>query len=168
MKGKLITDGNGNYSVLDAQNELIGTTMESMFTENKLSIKNRQAIERGYNLDELAIDEFNNSGWTQGFREEMKEDFVEIYTRAFSKALEILGDKKFNHKDILKAIIIASSVSETNYTPNEIVKSIQQTEWDVEIEMEKKWIANSSIYGHGEYELVPKLDADGCLILKIL
>jgi hypothetical protein len=53
-------------------------------------------------------------------------------------------------------------------TPNEIVKSIQQTEWDVEIEMEKKWIANSSIYGHGEYELVPKLDADGCLILKIL
>jgi hypothetical protein len=124
MKGKLITDGNGNYSVLDAQNELVGTTMESMFTENKLSIKNCQAIERGYNLDELAIDEFNNSGWTQGFREEMEEDFIEIYTRAFSKALEIIGDKKFSHKDILKAIIIASSVSETNYTVSHFHKQI--------------------------------------------
>ena len=43
-------------------------------------------------------------------------------------------------------------------------KLLQQTEWDVEIEMEEI----QEIYRDGttKYERVPKLDADGCLILK--
>jgi hypothetical protein len=59
---------------------------------------------------------------------------------------------------------------------NDIIKSLQQTEWDVEIEMEKvkdetKIVgAVKGVKGSGSkittYKSVPKLDSDGCLILK--
>ena len=41
------------------------------------------------------------------------------------------------------------------------IKSLQQTEWDVEIELE---LIKSSIDGEAIWKL--KLDTDGCLILK--
>ena len=41
------------------------------------------------------------------------------------------------------------------------IKSLQQTEWDVEIEQE---LIQSSIDGEAIWKL--KLDTDGCLILK--
>lgn len=92
MKAKLIKREDGLYSLYDENGKLI---------YGKLSIKNCQAIERGYDLDD----------------------------------------------------------SLSNF------QSLQQTEWDVEIEMEfveEEQTGTHLVWGR----TTPKLDADGCLILK--
>ena len=54
MKGKLIkTDEGFNLCIPhETTNEFIAST-DGMYTEHKLSLKNCQAIERGYDLDEI-------------------------------------------------------------------------------------------------------------------
>lgn len=99
---KLIKTQDG-YILEDAKNNPIGQTF-GKFKGKKLSIKNCQEIERGYDLDELV------------------------------------------------------------------------NEWNVKIETQRKVVSskvigsNPKIKGSGDviksYETVPKLDADGCLILK--
>lgn len=92
MKAKLIKREDGLYSLYDENGKLI---------YGKLSIKNCQAIERGYDLDD----------------------------------------------------------SLSNF------QSLQQTEWDVEIEMEfveEEQTGTHLVWGR----TTPKLDADICLILK--
>jgi hypothetical protein len=92
MKAKLIKREDGLYSLYDENGKLI---------YGKLSIKNCQAIENGYDLDD----------------------------------------------------------SLSNF------QSLQQTEWDVEIEMEfveEEQTGTHLVWGRA----TPKLDADGCLILK--
>lgn len=173
MKGKLIKniDYYPNdimiYYSLIINEECIGTTHDLFNNEMtyKLSLKNCQTIERGYDLDELAGDEFENSGWTQGFREEMKEDFIEIYTGAFSKALEILGDRRFTEEDMMNCWNEALTFKIHKKTFCEFIQSLQQNEWEVEVEMdfiEEEQTGTSLVWGR----FTPKLDADGCLILK--
>ena len=53
MKGKLIKTSNGIYDLFEGT-RFISTTDSPDGTANKLSLKNCQAIERGYDLDELA------------------------------------------------------------------------------------------------------------------
>jgi hypothetical protein len=124
----------------------------------KLSLKNCEAIENGYDLDELAMgyDLYENINFVGQMR---------AFKAGFQKALEILGDKKFTEDDIRKTIFIVSNPLDTRYSSSEIISSLQQTEWDVEIILE---VIN---HGKGEDGLLqetvePKLDADGCLILK--
>ena len=87
----------------------------------QLSLKNCQAIERDYDLEDLATnaaDNYDSSGnWHVAY---------ELYKQGFQKALELMKHRL-----------------------------VEETEWDVEIEMD---ILN-------EYDK-PKLDSDGCLILK--
>ena len=157
MKAKLVKHESG-FILYDEDNITIGAEPNVLSSDvfSKLSLKNCQAIERGYDLDELAGDEFENSGWTQGFREEMKEDFIEIYTGAFSKALEILITKKFTEEDMRKALhrMATSFMKGYNFDndvdfqeADKIIQSLQKTEWDVTFNPDE-------------------LDADGCLILK--
>ena len=105
MEGKLIkTDGTYILSVNEYKDEIFtiaDTNKAHELNKHKLSLKNCEAIENGYDLDELT-----------------------------------------------------------------------QTEWDVEIEMENS-LTNGyknqpdNIIGFiAEYKSVPKLDKDGCLILK--
>lgn len=54
MDGRLITDGNNNYSLLDHNNELIATNMSSLITKNKLSNENCELIKTDCDFDELA------------------------------------------------------------------------------------------------------------------
>jgi len=105
MKGKLYKTEKENYVLVDPtkgtydDGYMLGTSRESQY--NKLSIKNCQAIENGYDLDD----------------------------------------------------------SLSNF------QSLQQTEWDVEIEMEfveEEQTGTHLVWGR----TTPKLDADGCLILK--
>lgn len=166
MEGKLIKTGD-QFLLKNKEDKVIAITSGTM-EGRMLSLKNCQAIELGYDLDELALihvndhlikgtDEYHNS----------QVDFKE----GFQKALEILGDKKFSEDDIILfgEYIRVASQSTPNVRTKDLFdeyQSLQQTEWDVEIEMEEKWIAGTSTYGHGEYELKPKLDNNGCLILK--
>jgi hypothetical protein len=105
---KLIKTHDG-YILEDAKKNTIGQTF-GKFKGKKLSIKNCQEIERGYDLDEL------------------------------------------------------------------VEQEVILNEWNVEIETQRKVVStrvigsNPKIKGSGDviksYEAVPKLDVDGCLILK--
>ncbi len=115
---------------------------------NKLSTKNCQAIERGYDLDELA--EQSREKVSMLFKDELHPKSHTIGFRAgWQQAVNMMGAM-----------------------PQE-----NETEWDVEIDIEKvkresKIIGSvKGVKGSGHkittYKSVPKLDADGCLILKL-
>lgn len=146
----------------------------------KLSIKNCQSIENGYDLDELVNRAFDNMGYHSTVTPHEEKQFKLGYKIAFREALEILSDKKFSEKDMgkLHNMIMANIVVrpyQNVYDPvptEKYINSLQQTEWDVEIEMENS-LTNGyknqpdDVYGFiAEYKSVPKLDADGCLILR--
>jgi hypothetical protein len=88
----------------------------------------------------------------------------------FQKAVEILGDKKFSEED---GIAMIEKSRETGLSAEYLILTKQQTEWDVEIEMDDVFIKNSDQYidevGVGNYSThtkAPTLDIDGCLILR--
>jgi hypothetical protein len=159
MKGKLIkTDV--NYILEDDKGVVIASTSLKRVEGLSLSLKNCQAIEGGYNLDELVKREYlDGYDTTELCRTAFKD--------GFQKALELMGDDVFNwlekkgylsdDKDILK--------EEYNH----------QTEWDVEIEMicphpEATYVCGIQ-YGCDEDgcnhpNKIPLLDTGGCLILK--
>ena len=159
MKAKLIKKKTGIYK-LESNGEVIASSdidMNNDLQITKLSIKNCQAIERGYDLDELAESYANYMNDEDGTTD---IDFKV----GFQKALELMGDKKFSEGDLRRAYSRGKDLtSEDRFKFAEweiftkLVDSLQQTEWDVDIEMD---ILN-------EYDK-PQLDADGCLILKRL
>jgi hypothetical protein len=175
MKAKLIKNGNayslkinGEY-VAFANEDFVGYATQE-FRDNllgKLSLKNCQAIEHGYDLDEL-IDKYCRGN------SKIEDDFIK---KGFQKALSILGDKKFSERDILKTIelsregIVVTRISEWetekefDYNETQIIQSLQPSEWEVIIKMKSENVR----YNGGkqiEYDVVPLLDAGGCLILK--
>ena len=108
-----------------------------------------------------------------------KIDFI----LGFQKALEILGDKKFSINEVVELckILISNPFETSGKTYQELtdnyIQSLQQTEWDVEVEMicphpEDTYVCGIR-YGCDEDgcnhpNQVPYLDEDGCLILKKL
>ena len=175
MEGKLIKVEDG-YLLIDVNtsNEdrwsVIGSYPFNKDVE-KLSLKNCQAIENGYDLDEL-YEKVVNSDFSDKY-----EDGVHYYSfiEGFQKAVEILGDKKFSEEDVKKTLYLKNGFDKDGFSfyksDEEIIQSLQQTEWDVEIVME---CPQCKEYGYiSECRNVcnkkftqPKLDADGCLILK--
>lgn len=153
MFGKLIK-AEVNYILEDDNGVII---------DGKLSHKNCQTIENGYDLDELI--------------ESSKNDLVHAnnseslyYSRGvyygFQKALEILGDKKFSKYDMLDFAEFFMNLTDKN-KPFQKLKdweSLQQTEWDVEI-VTKPYTEVSEGFNL-EQKREFKLDKDGCLILK--
>ena len=116
----------------------------------KLSLKNCQAIERGYDLDELA-EECQNILIKDNWRESQSQKIA--FNLGFQKALELMGDKKFSEEDVIliAEYIRVASQSTPNVRTKELFneyQSLQQTEWSVTFNPEEK-------------------DADGCLILKL-
>ena len=171
-----------HYHLYDGDKAIATTIVGNPMLLPNLSLKNCQEIERGYDLDELASERLStrfdeNSGYH-------KFVFVEAYKEGFQKALEIIGDKKFSEEDIKKAFEMGEdfgSLPFSSYTTSkrlnkkEYIQSLQQTEWDVEIEMICPHPMDTYRCGL-EYgcdgdgcnhpEQVPYLDANGCLILK--
>lgn len=130
--------------------------------KQKLSLKNCQAIECGYDLDELVEGFIEKTGY---------HDFDSYsYKLGFQKALEILGDRKFSEKDVRKAIEFGmkSYHSWKNRNEDVFIQSLQQNKWDVEV-VEQCLDPNcDGINRKGDCVTTgkPKLDVDGCLILK--
>ena len=139
-------------------------------TEHKLSIKNCQAIANGYDLDKLA-DEHCNKLYHEG---NINWDHYRVHFKeGFKKALEILGDKKFSEEDMRIAYDAGASNIDGDGDPIDdvdmdfegIIHSAQQTEWDVSVEMEdiiQLKLRSGDVSNMGK----PKLDSNGCLILK--
>lgn len=160
MKGKLIKENNGYTLFVDGKvfGDTDGHQLKSI--TNRLSIKNCQIIELDCDLDELIKKEIANGKLhpNDGAKKEGIERGIQI-------ALEILGDKKFSEEDVIliaEYIRVASQSTPSVRTKDLIdeYQSLQKTEWDVEVEMVKEHI------GSGCYKKYPKLDDEGCLILK--
>jgi hypothetical protein len=169
MEGKLIKTGE-QFLLRNKEDEVIAITSGTM-EGGMLSLKNCEAIANGYDLVEL-FDEVDESIDYQEF------DFSS-FKLGFKKAIELLGDKKFSEKDMSKAWSEGyhRKVDELNGNGlryfDKFIQSLQQTEWNVEVEMEDTFIKNSDQYidevGVGNYSThskKPKLDENGCLILK--
>ena len=170
MKVKLIKTIDG-YELF-TQGFLKGSTnhglIESLNIEEgpiryKLSLKNCQAIELGYDLDELA----------KVFHEQHKFASSHIaditsFKLGFQKALELMCDKIFTLDDMHTVFIMGREGMEDKM--NRYVTRIHEpTEWDVEIVMEP--YHDGDFIGDGkthvfEAKWKPTLDSDGCLILK--
>jgi len=176
MKGKLYKENDGYSLFVDGK--IFGDTKGHYLSSitNTLSLKNCQSIEHGYDLDKL-ISESDTSHlarWTSDSHELM---FDEGFKIGFQKALELMGDKKFSEEDIKKVVEISrqGSLQENhngygvstgsifvldNLSANDIIQTLQQTEWDVEVMMEKIDLS------FGCYKIQTKFDEEGCLILK--
>jgi len=165
MKAKLIKV-NDIYRLINDNNSIIGTTdleYQKAFSDVcfLLSTKNCEAIENGYDLDEL-VDEMLEKAQTP-HKLISPSTFRSGIIKGFQKALEILGDKKFSEEDMVKMFFNGrESLDKALVTVQEaksVIQSLQQTEWGVEIEMD---ICGDKVYAVPE----PVLDENGCLILK--
>ena len=173
MKAKLVKHVSG-YILYDEKNITIGAEPNVLSSSifSKLSLKNCQAIELGYDLDELA-DEHYNVHVKRGHTKEDSLQRMFDFIIGFQKAVELMGDKKFSEEDVISMI---EKSRETGLTAQYLFLTKQQTEWDVTVEMEYVGECNGNndegcfqdSPGHncGCFERRPKLDADGCLILK--
>jgi hypothetical protein len=148
-------------------------------TLQRLSYDNCQAIERGYDLDELAKTIFPDKIFTTDEEHETPVDgspYQWGFKVGFQKALELMGDKKFSETQMREAYNRGYYLGGTPGI-DRYINALQQTEWDVIVEMQRvedgsKIIgAVKGVKGSGSkiktYKSVPKLDADGCLILKL-
>ena len=166
MKGKLVKRSNGRFDLYKIEDADQLNTIASSFDnpKGKLSLKNCQSIELGYDLDELISNHLENNHIEAQTR---RVDVIKLLI------LEILSDKKFSEEDIIKAIKLAR-IKDTNpkntsaflTLDEEIIQSLQQT-WDVEIEKEFIFDPTMGI-SQGYYSDKPKLDSEGNLILKRL
>jgi len=172
MEGKfeLQFEDNEYYLVDGNTNDTVATTDKVLLKEydgymKKLSLKNCEDVANGYDLVEL-FDEVDESIDYQEFD-------ISSFKLGFKKALEILNDKKFSEEDIKKAIHFVASWREQLFNgttkTSELFESLQQTQWDVEIccylgngDKESDSFKDRIVTNTG----IPKLDADGCLILK--
>ena len=153
-------------------------------TLQRLSYDNCQAIECGYDLDELAKTIFPDKIFTTDEEHETPVDgspYQWGFKVGFQKALELMGDKKFNRRDMISAYNDGKnskeSVKSEDLEDFNFIQSLQQTEWDVIVEMRRVEDGNKiigavkGVKGSGSkiktYKSVPKLDANGCLILKL-
>ena len=154
---------------------VIASLNPTHFAESKLSLKNCQAIENGYDLDELAEDFIRDVFDDKNIEIDLSNGIVISFIKGFQKALEILGDKKFSEEALYDPIMLGVAYEDTgiqginNFSELKelAVRRNIKTEWEVIIEME--------VINHGTGEdgklietVEPKLDQNGCLILKRL
>lgn len=160
--GILQNSGDSKIDYLNNKNSYLKIThatwsIDTFSNIGRLSLKNCEAIENGYDLDVLAKVNYDCDPYIAEYLEHE-------FKKGFQKALEILGDKKFSEEDVISMI---EKSRETGLTAEYLVLTKQQTEWDVEIEMvfnhipKHDGIHNSHVIGK-----VPKLDSEGCLILR--
>lgn len=210
MKAKLVKEYGQFYLISDKEIQngdeyvkldnrprtlFLGTTVASAKVA-KLSFKNCQAIELGYDLDEVILEEFPYDFdiplfETLGITEKVHKNILigmlqGTLQKGFQKALEILGDKKFTFDQMVYIAGFAVGVSARSKSdPSvnikqeilDLIDKLEQTEWEVEIIEEEPLVAKSRQI-HGEFvasKIIesaifpkPKLDAEGCLILKRL
>lgn len=145
----------------------------------KLSIINCESIENGYDINQLAAEVYRdfpnkaNGGeplpiWGKDEHAVKKR---KAFIKGFNAAVEILGDKKFSRDDMLRASDWYVD-TKGKKSIDELIESLQQKEWLVEVEMEETGIQlspDATSIQDSSYAVVtrkPKLDSEGCLILK--
>jgi hypothetical protein len=174
MKAELIKTEKGYYLDTGKLDGVHLACYPHSIDKQKLSLKNCQAIERGYDFEEEMCKLVDKKA------EQNNQIDLNAYGQgcldAFQKALEILGDKKFSEDDMKRIYEkgYSSGRSELNSRESDKIKygyiqSLQQNEWEVGIEMESNLHIGEVVDDSYPIDFPtqkPKLDADGCLILK--
>ena len=181
------------YTLYDSDGDIVASNNPKTPTTKKLSLKNCQAIANGYDLDELACNEIGiDISVINHIDNKLETDSspstpiqeagsvgaglyhqVKGFEIGFQKALELNNTKLYTLEDMMNCWNKALTFQDHKKTLGEYIQSLQQTEWDVEIEMEDIFVKNNEQYvdevGIGNYSThskKPKLDAEGNLILK--
>lgn len=178
---KLIKD-HDNYHLVNHEQYIIATSDESILKctdKQKLCIKNCQAIVDGYDLqylEKLIDKEFKE--FDQEFRIVCRRQLQESLTNMFLNGLNINNDKRFTKRDMISAYNEGKDVKYSNNAEDieeyNFIQSLRKPEFtaiDVIVEMEDSKVVKSHIWdGSNDGELTwvkqPKLDCNGCLILK--
>jgi hypothetical protein len=157
MKGKLIKTDNGY--ILDGDN---------LPNLRRLSIQNCDEIFEVIDVYKLAKQKYPNvdnedyeydSEWEMLSDEYKKSGFIQ----GAKSILELNKHKLFTLDDIKKVITITRNDTYKRESIEEIIQSIQQpTEIEVEVVMDKI----PADLAPGGWDVFPKLDSQGCLILK--
>jgi hypothetical protein len=165
MKGKLIkTDV--NYLLEDDKGVVIASTSTKEGI-NGLTKQNCDEIFGAVDVDKLAED----FAKCHSIYPTAQDDTEYGFKNGFNKAMEMNKDKVFTEEDMRKAYFDGYNDKEENryFNPS---KSLQQPiEIDVEIKMEPCFYDQSlggfsTSYTEDKPKEQPKLDKDGCLILK--
>ena len=176
MEAKLIKVENTFY--LKVGETILGTSSNpnlSASIKYLLSLKNCQAIERGYDLDELISDIVKTIVPDDRGKDIWYGTSMAVGKQCFQKSLEVNDDKRFTLEDMMNCWNKALTFQDHKETLGEHIQSLQQTEWDVEIEMicphpmdTYRCGLQYGCDGDGcnHPNQVPYLDHDGCLILK--
>ena len=169
MKGFELVKREDHWALYNEDGHKIASTLDGC--NSKLSIKNCEAIENGYDLDELASQRYiikNTGDMFMPNPHEVNNIYrQEGFKEGFQKALSILGDKKFSETELYRAFLINSAGDD--FTLNQffnrtVLPMFQQTEWDVEIVTKPYTEVGEDFELESKRE--PKFNADGCLILK--
>jgi hypothetical protein len=184
MKGKLIKqdgigiqtiDGIDYYLILDGKVYHTNPVTLALCNGGKLSKKNCEAVANGYDLDELrkkSYEKYDKDDLSLDELIQRSGGFLVGYESGFQKALEILSDKKFSEDDMINSYHKGffsdnSTFKERIVEVNDYIKSLQQTEWDVEIETTCDGVQTGLCMPEiCDCNIITKLDNEGCLILK--
>ena len=116
--------------------------------------------------------DFSNDSATCDYEEGINVGKYQGYLEGFNKAIELNKDKQFTLEDMKKAISFGQGMDlwKEEEQIDKFIQSLQQpTEIEVEIETESMNIDEIREQGkgflHGNTKK-PKLDENGCLILK--
>jgi hypothetical protein len=171
MKGKLIKTGN-DYLLKDTNGEVLAIT-NGVTEGKKLSKQNCDEIFGVVYVEKLADEYANVNG-------DYDEHYGHIGFKAgFKKAMELNKNKVFTLEDIKKAINWAWRKTDRGehiliIDEHNFIQSLREsTEIDVEIKMEPCFYDQSlggfsTSYTEDKPKEQPKLDSEGCLILKKL
>jgi hypothetical protein len=174
MKGKLYKSLNSDTYWLTVDGKLFADTEGGplMAITNKLSVKNCIEIKNGYDLDKLAEDFAKH----HSIYPTAQDDTEYGFKNGFNKAMEMNKDKVFTLSDMKRAFNCGRDLESIDRfedwrTFTHFINSLQQIEIDVEIKMEPCFYDQSlggfsTSYTEDKPKEQPKLDKDGCLILK--
>jgi hypothetical protein len=151
---------------------IVMATSNGMLVDYNLSKQNCDDIFGVVDLMKLAYDwvfETNEHKWSNN--DDAVGDNYGSYKEGFNKAMELNKDKVFTLGDLMNCWNKALKFQEHKETLGEFIQSLQQpTEIDVVIEMEcpqcQEWGYVECRKDCNKKFLQPKLDSEGCLILK--
>jgi hypothetical protein len=164
IDGKLVKNDEGHYNLI-CNNKTVGTTdvveYESAVNNSlkfKLSLVNCKIIEDTYDLTQLI---FDNLGGKYFYQEDVINMLNDMARFVSTKEIRDMWD--INPSKFFRTVA---------FFIGKQIDSVQQNKWDVEVET-KNSLTNGyknqpeNIIGFiSEYKSVPKLDENGCLILK--
>ena len=159
-----------HYGLYNEDGHKIASTLDGC--NSKLSIKNCEAVERGYDIEDLVDEKFKPSDKSiYGFNNWDFFIFEAGFKKGFEKAMEFKKDKLFTTEDVKRAMDVSLNYEHKRDAKSyqekiDFLKSLQQTEWDVEIVTKPYTEVGEGFNLESKRE--PKLDADGCLILKLI